>query len=546
MVRTHQVVFFREWRACITSPLPLFPRVYRGKLHGVATPRHHTCLWQRHQIILQGNVSRNIRQALPAQPLSPFQTPEYEDLDSQLNPYYTFENYYTSDSNKVARITGEAVAASPGHNPFNPMFVYGESGVGKTHLIQAIGIKIKEQNPRARVLYLSANLFQQQYTTAVVHNQLNNFINFYQSIDVLLMDDIQEFAGKIQTQNTFFHIFNHLHLNGKQLVLTCDRPPVELEGIVPRLLTRFKWGLQVEVERPDYSLRRDILHNKIERDGLVISDEIVDYINNGGNGNRLDTAINEIPGTTPKPPAPCPDSLKGKWLQMWGVAPLIKTAWDQDIPYNIYCPTINNEYTLAGCAPIAASQIGAHLAPPGTSWDWELIIGTDSISKDAAAKFIAYTGEIMNADYGLANTGASIYDAKRFLKNSIGCKNLSIRTCKDFTKFYDRVTGRLKYHLPVYTRGKNSNGEGHAYIIDGYVEQKKYIGDYAMERRSLFHINWGWGGKHNGWYLADLLDCSKEIKEGAPQTATIPTGSGPNIYDGGMQTLTYMIPEWMQ
>lgn len=223
-------------------------------------------------------VSRNIRQALPAQPLNPFQAPEYEDLDSQLNPYYTFENYYTSDSNKVARITGEAVAASPGHNPFNPMFVYGESGVGKTHLIQAIGIKIKEQNSRARVLYLSANLFQQQYTTAVVHNQLNNFINFYQSIDVLLMDDIQEFAGKIQTQNTFFHIFNHLHLNGKQLVLTCDRPPVELEGIVPRLLTRFKWGLQVEVERPDYSLRRDILHNKIERDGLVISEEIVDYI----------------------------------------------------------------------------------------------------------------------------------------------------------------------------------------------------------------------------------------------------------------------------
>ena len=223
-------------------------------------------------------VSRNIRQALPAQPLNPFQAPEYEDLDSQLNPYYTFENYYTSDSNKVARITGEAVAASPGHNPFNPMFVYGESGVGNTHLIQAIGIKIKEQNPRARVLYLSANLFQQQYTTAVVHNQLNNFINFYQSIDVLLMDDIQEFAGKIQTQNTFFHIFNHLHLNGKQLVLTCDRPPVELEGIVPRLLTRFKWGLQVEVERPDYSLRRDILHNKIERDGLVISEEIVDYI----------------------------------------------------------------------------------------------------------------------------------------------------------------------------------------------------------------------------------------------------------------------------
>ncbi len=223
-------------------------------------------------------VDRNTRNNQPVEPTNPFQTQEYNDLDSRLNPYYTFNNYYSSDSNKVARVAGEAVAASPGNNPFNPMFVYGESGVGKTHLIQAIGIKIKEQNPRSRVLYLSANLFQQQYTTAVRNNQVNDFINFYQSIDVLLMDDIQEFAGKIQTQNTFFHIFNHLHLNGKQLVLTCDRPPVELEGIVPRLLTRFKWGLQTEVERPDYSLRRDILHNKIEREGLVIDDDIVDYI----------------------------------------------------------------------------------------------------------------------------------------------------------------------------------------------------------------------------------------------------------------------------
>ena len=219
-------------------------------------------------------VARNMRQARPVEPTNPFQAQEYEDLASQLNPYYTFNNYYSSDSNKVARVTGEAVAASPGNNPF----IYGESGVGKTHLVQAIGAKIKEQNPRSRVLYLSANLFQQQYTTAVRNNQVNDFINFYQSIDVLLMDDIQEFAGKIQTQNTFFHIFNHLHLNGKQLVLTCDRPPVELEGIVPRLLTRFKWGLQTEVERPDFSLRRNILHNKIERDGLTISDDIVDYI----------------------------------------------------------------------------------------------------------------------------------------------------------------------------------------------------------------------------------------------------------------------------
>ena len=176
-------------------------------------------------------VARNMRQGRPVEPTNPFQTPEYEDLASQLNPYYTFNNYYASDSNKVARIAGEAVAASPGNNPFNPMFIYGESGVGKTHLVQAIGAKIKEQNPRSRVLYLSANLFQQQYTTAVRNNQVNDFINFYQSIDVLLMDDIQEFAGKTQTQNTFFHIFNHLHQNGKQLILTSDRAPIMLQGM---------------------------------------------------------------------------------------------------------------------------------------------------------------------------------------------------------------------------------------------------------------------------------------------------------------------------
>ena len=208
----------------------------------------------------------------------PFKQQVYEELDSQLNPVYNFENYYSGVSNKLARTAGESIAEKPGKTAFNPLFLYGESGVGKTHLVQAIGIRIKEKDPSARVLYLSSHLFQVQYTNAVRSNTVNDFINFYQSIDVLLIDDIQDLAGKTGTQNTFFHIFNHLHQNNKQLVLTSDRPPVSLEGMVPRLLTRFKWGLTAEVERPDYELRRNILLNKIHQDGLPISEEVVDYI----------------------------------------------------------------------------------------------------------------------------------------------------------------------------------------------------------------------------------------------------------------------------
>ncbi len=210
--------------------------------------------------------------------LDPFKQRVYDELDPRLNPIYTFESYHQGASNMLARSAAEAIAANPGRNTFNPLFLFGESGVGKTHLIQAIGLRIKENNPASRVLYLSAHDFLVQYTDAVRNNRVNDFIAFYQSVDVLLMDDIQEFAGKTQTQNTFFHIFNHLHQSNKQLVLTCDRPPVELVGMVSRLLTRFKWGLTAEVERPDYALRYDILMSKVRRDGLIISPEVIDYI----------------------------------------------------------------------------------------------------------------------------------------------------------------------------------------------------------------------------------------------------------------------------
>ena len=202
-----------------------------------------------------------------------------EDIDPQLNPRYTFENYCSSMSNKLAVSIGQAIAEHPEVKTYNPLFVFGTTGVGKTHLLQAIGIRLKEQNPRMRVLYVSSRVFESQYTTAVVQKKVNDFINFYQSIDVLLLDDIQFFAGnKHGTQNTFFHIFNHLHQHQRQLIMSSDCRPSDLDGMEPRLISRFKWGMTVELEKPDYELRRKFLTMRARQDGLNISDEVLDYI----------------------------------------------------------------------------------------------------------------------------------------------------------------------------------------------------------------------------------------------------------------------------
>lgn len=211
-------------------------------------------------------------------PSDPFSKVKYDDIDSQLNPRYTFENYCGSMSNQLALSIGEAIATKPECKTFNPLLIFGQTGVGKTHLVQAIGIKIKENDPSARVLYLTARVFESQYTTAVKNNKVNDFINFYQSIDVLIMDDIQEFAGKQATQNTFYHIFNHLHQNQKQLILSSDCRPVDLDGFVPRLMSRFKWGVTAELSPPDYMLRRCVLEKKAHEDGLDIPNDVLDYI----------------------------------------------------------------------------------------------------------------------------------------------------------------------------------------------------------------------------------------------------------------------------
>lgn len=207
-----------------------------------------------------------------------YQAPAPQDLDPHLNPNYNFDNFIEGYSNKLSRTVAQTVAENPGGTAFNPLFLYGASGVGKTHLANAIGTRIKELFPNKRVLYVSAHLFQVQYTDSVRNNTTNDFIKFYQSIDVLIIDDIQEFAGVTKTQNTFFHIFNHLHQNGKQLIMASDRPPAMLQGMEERLLTRFKWGMVAELEKPTVELRKDILRNKINRDGLKFPPEVIDYI----------------------------------------------------------------------------------------------------------------------------------------------------------------------------------------------------------------------------------------------------------------------------
>ena len=211
---------------------------------------------------------------------NPFVIPGIKKLniDPRLNPGYSFSNFVEGECNRLARSAGYAVGNNPGGTAFNPLLIYGDSGLGKTHLAQAIGIESKEKFPDKTVLYVNANKFQTQFTDAIRNNSKNDFLHFYQMIDVLIIDDVHEFAGKEKTQDTFFHIFNHLHQAGKQLVLTCDKPPVELQGLEQRLLSRFKWGLAADLQPPDYETRIAILKKKIYNDGIDIPEDVVEYI----------------------------------------------------------------------------------------------------------------------------------------------------------------------------------------------------------------------------------------------------------------------------
>ncbi len=210
------------------------------------------------------------------------------EIDSQLKPYQTFNNFIEGDSNKLPRAVGLSIAEHPNSSQFNPMFIFGPSGCGKTHLINAIGLRTKQLYPKKRVLYVSARLFQIQFSNARLQNKINDFIHFYQTIDMLIVDDIQEWLTATKTQNTFFHIFDHLFRNGKRIILASDRPPVDLQGMNERLLTRFACGLIAELEKPNVQLCVDILNSKIRHDGLSIPDDVVQYIAHTANGSVRD------------------------------------------------------------------------------------------------------------------------------------------------------------------------------------------------------------------------------------------------------------------
>ena len=214
----------------------------------------------------------------PQSPVASMGQPTEAQWDSQLNRQHTLDSFIAGESNRLARTAAIAIAKDPGRTAFNPFFIYGGSGVGKTHLANAIGNEITALNPGMRVLYVSANTFKLQYQQAAIQKNSPDFLYFYQSVDVLIMDDIQFFSGLRGTQDTFFHIFEYLIQSHKQLVLTSDRTPLQIHDVQERLLTRFKWGLPAEIKRPDYELRRDILRYKMHCNGIQLTDEIVDYI----------------------------------------------------------------------------------------------------------------------------------------------------------------------------------------------------------------------------------------------------------------------------
>lgn len=224
---------------------------------------------------------------------NPFIIPGLQKINvqSQLVDSYSFDNFIEGDCNRLARSAGFAVANNPGKTAFNPLLLYSTVGLGKTHLSHAIGIQIKNTFPDKTVLYISSEQFTQQYIDSVKNNSQNDFIHFYQMMDVLIIDDIQFLAGKEKTQDVFFHVFNHLHQTGKQIVLTSDKAPVEMQGIEPRLLSRFKWGLSADLQAPDLETRIAILEKKLYNDGVEMPKDVVEYL-----AYSITTNIRELEG----------------------------------------------------------------------------------------------------------------------------------------------------------------------------------------------------------------------------------------------------------
>ncbi len=226
----------------------------------------------------------------PKEPVKVIPSPK-KDYESFLNPRYTFENFIKGEGNQLARAAASAISDNPGGTSFNPLFVYGGVGLGKTHLIQAIGNKILSTFPDKRVIYLSTDIFTVEFVEAIQSNKANEFTGFYKSMDVLIIDDIQFLIGKEKTQDSFFHIFNTLHQSRKQIIFSSDKPPKDLKGLDDRLISRFQWGLTADIQPPDLETRIAILKRKSDDYGMHISNEILDYI-----ANNITSNIRELEG----------------------------------------------------------------------------------------------------------------------------------------------------------------------------------------------------------------------------------------------------------
>jgi chromosomal replication initiator protein len=238
--------------------------------------------------------NRYYREELPKQVKSPFELRDLNSLqaDSFLNLSYSFDNFIEGDCNRLARAASYAVAEKPSVTSFNPLMIYGGVGLGKTHLVQAIGNYIKNSSHNEKfVLYVSSEKFTSQFINAIRNNSLQDFMSFYMQVDVLIIDDVQFLSGKEKTQETFFHIFNHLHQSGKQIVMTSDRPPRDLKGMEDRLLSRFKWGLTADLQSPDLETRIAIIQKKLQQEGVTIDFEVIEYL-----AHSIDSNVRELEG----------------------------------------------------------------------------------------------------------------------------------------------------------------------------------------------------------------------------------------------------------
>jgi chromosomal replication initiator protein len=266
-------------------------------------------------------------------------------IEPQLNTHYTFENFIEGDCNKLARNAALAIARNPGKTAFNPLFLFGAVGLGKTHLAQAIGNEIVQRFADKAVLYVSAEKFTTQIIQAIKNNAINDFVNWYQMVDVLILDDIQFIGGKQKTQEIFFHLFNQLHQNGKQIVLTCDRAPKDLEGVEDRLISRFKWGLSADLQTPDLETRMAILDSKMNVEGVDIPPNVLEFICYNVKNN-----IRE---------------LEGVMVSLLAQATLIRRDIDMDLAKEVirnFVSTIHREITAESIQHLVAEQFNVPVA----------------------------------------------------------------------------------------------------------------------------------------------------------------------------------------